>query len=213
MYREQDDMLARSTIEIDGCIKVELSLLPAVKAAGTQNEPATIERLWLEIPLRDEVAPLMHVVTTGLNSLLRNPLWSMNFLTNVLANLSFAVRSTAIRTQEDQTRLVGTEDFVAGPCFRVVTGDHPADETPVVEVCNNSTTALEEAVFAVMDESGEKHARLASAVRLIASAYGYNPAANREFYVTQSTVIEAVARENLNEIMDDLRESLMPEVK
>ena len=208
MSQNQTNAAAEVT-EVTEAVDQDQALGPVAEAAVEALRQAEDR----EREKKEEQARCEHVVTTGLNSLLRNPLWSMNFLTNVLANLSFAVRSTAIRTQEDQTRLVGTEDFVAGPCFRVVTGEHPADETPVVEVCNNSTTALEEAVFAVMDESGEKHARLASAVRLIASAYGYNPAANREFYVTQSTVIEAVARENLNEIMDDLRESLMPEVK
>ncbi len=51
----------RSQIEIDGCMKVAMHLLPGEK-------PQPIERLWLEIPLRDAEAPLMHAVTAGLRS-------------------------------------------------------------------------------------------------------------------------------------------------
>jgi hypothetical protein len=49
----------RSTTEVDGCVKVEMSLLPGAR-------PARIERLWIEIPLHDARSPLMHTVTAGL---------------------------------------------------------------------------------------------------------------------------------------------------
>jgi len=49
----------RGAIEVDGCMKVEMHLLPG-------EHPAEIQRLWLEIPLRAETAPLMHTVTAGL---------------------------------------------------------------------------------------------------------------------------------------------------
>ena len=43
----------RSTLEYDGCMKVEMDLLPG--QAGQ-----TVQRLWLEIPLKDKEAPLFH---------------------------------------------------------------------------------------------------------------------------------------------------------
>ena len=42
-----------STIEYDGCMKVEMDLLPT-------EEHVSLQRLWLDIPLRDAVAPLFH---------------------------------------------------------------------------------------------------------------------------------------------------------
>jgi hypothetical protein len=43
----------RSSLEYDGCMKVELDLLP-----GKAGE--IVQRLWLEIPLKDEESPLFH---------------------------------------------------------------------------------------------------------------------------------------------------------
>ena len=43
----------RSTLEYDGCMKVEMDLL--LGQAGQ-----TVQRLWLEIPLKDKEAPLFH---------------------------------------------------------------------------------------------------------------------------------------------------------
>lgn len=43
----------RSTIEFDGCMKVEMELLPGAK-------PGEISRLWLEIPLKDAEVPFFH---------------------------------------------------------------------------------------------------------------------------------------------------------
>ncbi len=51
---------ARCQIEIDGCMKVELDLLPG-------DESTEIQRMWLEIPLNTEAVPLMHTVTAGLH--------------------------------------------------------------------------------------------------------------------------------------------------
>jgi hypothetical protein len=48
----------KSSVEIDGCMKVEMSLLPG-------QQPAEIKRLWLEVPLKDAEAPLMHTVGAG----------------------------------------------------------------------------------------------------------------------------------------------------
>ena len=50
---------ARSTMEIDGCMRVELTLAPGAK-------PAEIKKLWIEIPLRDAEVPLMHTIGDGL---------------------------------------------------------------------------------------------------------------------------------------------------
>jgi hypothetical protein len=49
----------RTTTEYDGCMKVELTLGP-----GAEQQP--LEALWLEIPLRAEMAPLFHASTTHL---------------------------------------------------------------------------------------------------------------------------------------------------
>jgi hypothetical protein len=47
---------ATSTIEMDGCMKVEMALLPG-------KSPSAIERLWLDIPLKDREAPLFHEIS------------------------------------------------------------------------------------------------------------------------------------------------------
>jgi hypothetical protein len=47
-----------STIEADGCMKVEMRL-------GPGHSPAEISRLWIEIPLRDTEVPLMHAIGDG----------------------------------------------------------------------------------------------------------------------------------------------------
>jgi hypothetical protein len=49
----------RCITEVDGCTRVELSLLP-----GTKDEE--LRALWLEVPLVDELMPLWHVSTTAL---------------------------------------------------------------------------------------------------------------------------------------------------
>ncbi len=49
----------RSSVEIDGCTKVEMVLAPG-------PAPAEIKRLWIEVPLRDAEAPLMHTIGDGL---------------------------------------------------------------------------------------------------------------------------------------------------
>jgi len=48
----------RASLEIDGCMKVEMQLLPGAK-------PARIEKLWLAIPLKAKEVPLFHEVTDG----------------------------------------------------------------------------------------------------------------------------------------------------
>jgi len=50
---------SRCTTEIDGCTKVELTLLPG-------SEKAELNSLVLDIPLKDELMPLWHVSTTQL---------------------------------------------------------------------------------------------------------------------------------------------------
>jgi len=50
---------SRSTIEIDGCMKVELTLSPGAK-------PQEIRKLWIDIPLKSAEAPLMHTIGDGL---------------------------------------------------------------------------------------------------------------------------------------------------
>lgn len=49
---------ARSSIEIDGCMKVEMELLSG-------NEPIEIKKLWLEIPMKESCVRLFHEVTDG----------------------------------------------------------------------------------------------------------------------------------------------------
>lgn len=49
----------RSGIEIDGCMKVEMTLAPG-------PVPAEIKRLWIDVPLRDAEVPLLHTIGDGL---------------------------------------------------------------------------------------------------------------------------------------------------
>ncbi|MGA2033145.1 MAG: glycoside hydrolase domain-containing protein [Thermoguttaceae bacterium] len=49
----------RSTIEADGCMKVEMQL-------GPGRSRSEISRLWIEMPLRDAEVPLMHAIGDGL---------------------------------------------------------------------------------------------------------------------------------------------------
>jgi hypothetical protein len=53
---------SRCTTEIDGCMKVELTLLPGTNV----KEPAMLDSLVLDIPLKDECVPLWHACTTAL---------------------------------------------------------------------------------------------------------------------------------------------------
>jgi len=53
----------RCTTEYDGCMKVELTLSPP---AGGGDAQAPLDRLWLDIPLKDELVSLWHVTTSGL---------------------------------------------------------------------------------------------------------------------------------------------------
>jgi hypothetical protein len=52
----------RTTTEYDGCMKVELELLPP----SLNTEHGTLNTLSLDIPLHDSIAPLFHVSTTSL---------------------------------------------------------------------------------------------------------------------------------------------------
>ncbi len=54
----------RSTLEVDGCMKVEMQILPG-------SMPGTIDRLVLNIPIRDDIAPLWHLCQSG--SIRMNP--------------------------------------------------------------------------------------------------------------------------------------------
>jgi Family of unknown function (DUF6067) len=45
-----------STVEFDGCMKVEMELLPG-------REPTEIQQLWIDIPLKNDEAPLFHEVS------------------------------------------------------------------------------------------------------------------------------------------------------
>ncbi len=54
---------SKCTTEYDGCMKVELTLTPPPAVAGKQMP---LNKLWLDIPLKDEVAPLWHISTSGL---------------------------------------------------------------------------------------------------------------------------------------------------
>jgi len=66
----------RATTEVDGCLKVELTLLPPENRdqrseVGGQNEtlnPEPLQSLWLDIPLADALMPLWHVANAGLRS-------------------------------------------------------------------------------------------------------------------------------------------------
>jgi len=50
---------SKCTTEVDGCMKVELTLAPGTK-------PSELKSLWLDIPLKDQEVPLWHVSTTTL---------------------------------------------------------------------------------------------------------------------------------------------------
>ncbi|MCF7849062.1 MAG: DUF6067 family protein [Kiritimatiellales bacterium] len=50
---------SRSTVEFDGCMKIKMSMEPL-------NDPLKIERLWLDIPLRDREMPLFHAYVDGI---------------------------------------------------------------------------------------------------------------------------------------------------
>ena len=50
---------AACSVEMDGCMKVEMSLLPGAK-------PAEIKRLWLDIPLKRSQASLLHEMADGI---------------------------------------------------------------------------------------------------------------------------------------------------
>ncbi|HPD15710.1 MAG TPA: DUF6067 family protein [Planctomycetota bacterium] len=52
-------LATKSTIEMDGCMRVEMTLLPGPK-------PDEIERLWLDIPLKASEARLLHETTDTL---------------------------------------------------------------------------------------------------------------------------------------------------
>ncbi len=45
-----------STIEMDGCMRVDMTLMPG-------DRPAEITRLWIDIPIKDKEAPLFHEVS------------------------------------------------------------------------------------------------------------------------------------------------------
>ncbi|MCF7855791.1 MAG: LamG domain-containing protein, partial [Candidatus Pacebacteria bacterium] len=51
----------RSSIEEDGCVKVEMTLAPGAS-------PREIKRLWVEIPLKDAEVPLCHFASQGLRN-------------------------------------------------------------------------------------------------------------------------------------------------
>ncbi len=52
----------RCTTEIDGCIKIELTLAPP----ALNPEPRTLNSLYLDIPLKDAEMPLWHITSTTL---------------------------------------------------------------------------------------------------------------------------------------------------
>ncbi|MFP4028084.1 MAG: glycoside hydrolase domain-containing protein [Candidatus Brocadiia bacterium] len=51
----------RTITEYDGCMRVEMDLMPGV-------QEKEIKSLWVDIPIRDELAPLFHTTTTALRS-------------------------------------------------------------------------------------------------------------------------------------------------
>lgn len=53
----------RCTIELDGCVKVELGLEPGARSLEPDGQ---LKSLWLDIPLRDAEMPLWHVTSTTL---------------------------------------------------------------------------------------------------------------------------------------------------
>ena len=57
----------RTTTEFDGCTKVELTLAPPGARESAADTPTpTLDTLYLDIPIRDSMAPLFHATTTGL---------------------------------------------------------------------------------------------------------------------------------------------------
>lgn len=54
------EVKTRTVTEYDGCQKVELTLLPP------KQKGAELKSLWLDIPLKDELAPIYHVATCNL---------------------------------------------------------------------------------------------------------------------------------------------------
>ena len=50
---------ARSVTEVDGCLRVEMTLAPG-------PAPEEVRKLWVEVPLKESEAPLMHVIADGL---------------------------------------------------------------------------------------------------------------------------------------------------
>ncbi|MFW5982802.1 MAG: glycoside hydrolase domain-containing protein, partial [Candidatus Brocadiia bacterium] len=50
---------SRTITEYDGCMRVEMDLSPG-------EQPEEIQGLWVDIPIKDELAPLYHVSTTAL---------------------------------------------------------------------------------------------------------------------------------------------------
>ena len=61
----------RTTTEYDGCMKVELTLSPPdTRHATPDTQQTPLDTLSLEIPLKNEVAPLFHACTTHIR---RNP--------------------------------------------------------------------------------------------------------------------------------------------
>ena len=52
--------------EYDGCMRFELTLEPGGEGGTSSSEHRTLNRLTLEIPVRDEMAPLWHLCTMGI---------------------------------------------------------------------------------------------------------------------------------------------------
>lgn len=55
------EYITESTVEVDGCIKVDLTLKP-----GQKKEE--VKSMWMEIPLKSSEVPLMHTIGDGLRS-------------------------------------------------------------------------------------------------------------------------------------------------
>ena len=60
------DIETRTITEYDGCMRVELTLRPHGRPESSNAQHRTLNTLTLEIPIRDEAAPLWHVVRTGI---------------------------------------------------------------------------------------------------------------------------------------------------
>ena len=57
----------RTTTEFDGCTKIEMTLAPPHTRHPTPDTPnPPLDTLYLDIPLKDSMAPLFHATTTGL---------------------------------------------------------------------------------------------------------------------------------------------------